>query len=148
MHPLANLFFALSTLVPNTLAELAIRLSSVAMTYPFPSASSATLNSLIPNFNTSVLPSPSSLATSQSINKTFYSLKNMPCFLPLRPRSTMTNFSPVLILKSSRFRLKSRHSPPSKMTSFTLADYSPHNPTLKTSFIAALITIAMDSPGR
>ena len=31
------------------------------------------------------------------------------------------------------------------MTSFTLADYSPHNPTLKTSFIAALITIAMDS---
>lgn len=149
MPPIANPFNALSTPVPKPPAAPATRLSFLAMMSPFPSASSATLNSLILNFNTSVLLSPSSLATSLSINKTFYSLKNKPCFLPLKPRSPMTNFSTVLILKSRMFILKSRRSPPSKMTSFTLADNWPHYLTLSfvlnLSFIAALIPIAMAS---
>jgi len=149
MPPIANQSHALSTHVAKPPAATAIKLSFLAMMSPFQSAYSATLNSLILNFNTSALQSPSSLATSQNINKTSYSLKNKPCFLPLKPRSPMTNLLPLLILKSRMFMLKSRHSSPSKMISRTLADNWPHNLTLSfllnLSFIAALIPIAMDS---
>jgi len=83
MLPIANKFSAPIAL--KTLAKIAIKLSFVPTTSPLHSASSATLFSLILNFNTSVSPSPFFTDISLSTNKIFSSLKNLPCYLPLKP---------------------------------------------------------------
>jgi hypothetical protein len=110
MLPHANPFTAPLTPVPRAHAAPAIRHSSAAMTSPYPSACSATLNSLILRYSISVSPSPSCKATSQSTNKTFYSPKNKPCSLPHKLPSPMTASSRTLTTKLRTSPRKSNNS--------------------------------------
>lgn len=106
MLPHANPFTAPLTHVLSPHAAPAIRHSSAAMTSPHPSACSATLNSLILSYCISASLSPSYLATSLSINKTFSSPKNKPCSLPHKLPSHMTASSRTLTNKSRTFTHK------------------------------------------
>jgi hypothetical protein len=107
MLPIANKSSARLALNPH--AEHAIKHSSVAMMSLPPSASSATLYSLILSFNTSVSPSSFFSATSPSTNKTFSSLKNKPCFRQHKPPSRMTSSSRTLMHRLRMSRCKSNN---------------------------------------
>ena len=122
MLPPANPFTAPLTPVPRAHAAPAIKHSSAAMTSPYPSACSAPLNSLILRYSSSVSPSPSCKATSQSTNNTFYSPKNKPCSLPHKLPSHMTASSRTLTTKLRTSPRKSNNSQHSNLTYFTQND--------------------------
>jgi hypothetical protein len=106
MRPIANPFYARSTLVPRALAAPVMRRSFVATTSPFPSASFAILPSHIRRFSISDLPSPFSLAISQSTSRTFYSLRNRPCSRLHRLLLRMTGSLPASMHKLRTSSLK------------------------------------------
>lgn len=110
MHPLANPSHALLMFVHLKLAELATKPSFAATTSPFQSACSATPPSHILTFSNSVSPRPSSPALSHDTNKTFYSLKNLPCFPLHKPPSPMTDSSATLIYNYATYTHKSSNS--------------------------------------
>ncbi len=107
MHPIANPFYALSALVQSMPAELATKHSFVVTTYPFQSACSVTPPSHIPTFSNSDSQRPSSPDLSHDTRKTFYSLKNLPCFPPHKPPSPMTDSSTTLISNYATYTHKS-----------------------------------------
>lgn len=109
MLPIANPFHAPVIPVPRVHAAHATKLSSAATMFPFQSACSATLYSLILSFSTSVYLNHSYKGLSQSTNKTFYSHKNTPCYLPHKPPSLTTNLYKILTIKSRTFKHKSNN---------------------------------------
>lgn len=109
MLPIANPFPAPLTPVPRVHAAHATKLSSAATMFPFLSACSATLNSLILCSSISVSQSHSYKDLSQSTNKTFSSHKNKLCFRPHKPPSLTTNLYFRLTIKSRTFKHKSNN---------------------------------------
>lgn len=103
MHPIANPFYALSGLVQSMPAELATKYSFAATMYPLQSACSATPPSHILTFFNSDSPRPSSPDPSHDTRKTFYSLKNLPCFQPHKPPSHMTDYYTTFICNYATF---------------------------------------------
>jgi len=116
MHPIANPFYALSGLVQSMPAELATKPSFAATMYPLQSACSATPPSHILTFFNSDSPRPSSPDPSHDTRKTFYSLKNLPCFQPHKPPSHMTDYYTTFICNYATFTHKSSNSTLSSTT--------------------------------
>jgi len=155
MHPIANPFYALSGLVQSMHAELATKYSFAVTMYPFQSACSAIPPLHILTFSNSDSPRPSSPDLSQDTRKTFYSLKNLPCFQPHKPPSHMNDYYTTFICNYATFTPKSNNLTISN-TIFSLLKiiyYDKLITTLTTqtmtmnlsSFIAVLIPNAMVS---
>ena len=109
MHPIANPFYALSGLVQSMHAELATKYSFAVTMYPFQSACSAIPPLHILTFSNSDSPRPSSPDLSQDTRKTFYSLKNLPCFQPHKPPSHMNDYYTTFICNYATFTPKSNN---------------------------------------
>lgn len=112
MPPNANPFAALLMSVPRLLAAPVMKLSFAGMTSLLQSVCFAIHPSLIRMFNISDLPRLSSRALSPSTSRIFSSLRNRPCFLPLKlpspltgPRLTSMHRSSLLLTKLKNFKL-------------------------------------------
>ena len=123
MHPIANPFYALSGLVQSMHAELATKYSFAGTMYPFQSACSATPPSHILTFCNSDSPRPSSPDLSHDTRKTFYSLKNLPCFQPHKPPSHMNDYYTTFIYNYATFTPKLNNSTISNTDAFFLYTY-------------------------
>jgi len=153
MRPIANPFYALSGLVQSMHAELATKYSFAGTMYPFQSACSATPPLHIRTFSNSDSPRPSSPDPSHDTRKTFYSLKNVPCFQPHKPPSHMNDYYTTFFSNYAMFTPKSNNSTISN-TIFSLLKINSCDKLITThyylslnisSFIAVLIPNAMAS---